>query len=106
MKLLPVSVTVTAGEPAVAEEGESETSVAGSGYSVMEMLCELPPPGEGFETERLRVPAEARRVAGTTAVICVELTRVVVNAADPAIATEDELKFVPVRVKVVSEEPA
>jgi hypothetical protein len=70
-----------------------------------EMLCELPPPGAGFETVKLKVPAEARSDAGATAVSCVALTKVVVSADVPPITTEDEMKLVPVKVKVVSGEP-
>lgn len=87
-------------------EGEREVSWAGGWRSVTEALCDAPPPGVGFETEKLNVPAEAKRAAGATAVSSVALTKVVVNVLVPAVTTVEELKFVPVRVNVVSGEPA
>jgi polyribonucleotide nucleotidyltransferase len=72
---------------------------------VTETLCETPPVA-GFETAKLKVPTGARRAAGAVAVSWVALTKVVVSVVVPALTTEDELKFVPVRVKVVSGEPA
>lgn len=52
------------------------------------------------------MPTGARMAAGTTAVSSVALTKVVVSVVVPAITTEDALKFVPVKVKIVSGEPA
>lgn len=106
MKWLPVSVTVNACAPTVPVEGESEASVAGGWRSVTERLCELPPPGAGLETVKLKLPAGARRAAGATAVSWVALTNVVVSGVLPVITTEDELKFVPVKAKIASNEPA
>ena len=43
-------------------------------------LCELPPAGGGFETEKLKEPADARSAAGARAVIWVAFTKVVLSA--------------------------
>ena len=67
------------------------------------MSCRRPAP---IETVKFKVPAEARRAAGATAVSWVPLTKVVVSAVLPSITTVDERKFVPVKVKVVSCERA
>lgn len=102
---MPVKVTLTE-EPTVAIEGESESSSGGGCTRVTEMLFELPPPGAGFDTERLSVPAEARSEAGAIAVSWVALAKVVVSAVLPAMTTEDGTKPVPMTLKAVSAEPA
>ena len=103
---MPVRVEVTIDEPAVTVEGESDPSVADGWLSVTGIVCELPPPGAGFKTATLKVPTGVRSAAGADAVSCVALTKVVASRVVPAMTTEDELKFVPVRVKTVSGEPA
>ena len=103
---MPVRVTVTIDEPTVTVAGESVASIAGGWLRVTGIVCELPPPGAGFKTATLKVPADARSAAGADAVSSVALTKVVASRVVPAMTTEDELKFVPVRVNTVSGEPA
>jgi len=66
-------------------------------------LAVVPPPGAGFVTVTLNVPAVAISVAVIAAFTCVALTNVVVLAVPLKFTTEDEFKFVPftVRVKAV-----
>jgi len=69
-----------------------------------------PPPGGGFSTPtEFVLPKLAMKLAGTVAVSCVGLTRLVVRAAVPTTSgfmttIEFEQKFVPVTVKVVAAE--
>ena len=110
MKFVPVTVRVNAAPPAVAEVGEIIVSV-GEGLFVAALMVnvcalEVPPPGVGFKTVTEAVPAEAMSVAGTIAVSCVALPKVVVNAAPFQFTTEELMKFVPVTVRVNAAPPA
>src|SRR5437660_7622577 len=70
------------------------------GFTVNCCALEVPPPGAGFVTVILNVPAVARSVAGIAAVSCVALTKVVVRAEPLKFTVELETKFVPFNVSV------
>ena len=77
MKLVPFTLRVKAGPPAVAEEG-LRLVVVGTGLSgtliVKVWAFEVPPPGAGLNTVTLAVPAEAISAARIEAVSCVDET--------------------------------
>jgi hypothetical protein len=70
-KLVPLTVSVKADPPALALDGKSEVRV-GTGFGgtliVKASEFELPPPGAGFCTATLAVPAEDKSEAGICAV--------------------------------------
>jgi hypothetical protein len=71
--LVPVTVSVKAGPPAVALKGESKVAV-GTGLLIVKVRAfDVPPPGEGFTTVTDAVPAVAMSPTGTEAVNCVLL---------------------------------
>src|SRR5260370_3680020 len=59
-----------------------------------------PPPGAGFVTVTFTMPEVATSLAGTVAVTCVVLTRVVVSALLLKLITDVETKFVPVTISI------
>jgi hypothetical protein len=62
-KLVPFTVNVNAAPPAVALVGESEV-IAGTGlFTVNVDIPDVPPPGAGFVTVALSVPAVAMSAA-------------------------------------------
>ena len=65
-----------------------------------------PPPGAGFVTVTLTVPAVDTSVAAIAAVTCVALTNVVGSAFVPKFTTEVATKFVPLTVNVKPVPPA
>ncbi len=67
---------------------------------------ELPPPGDGFVTVTLTLPALAMSEARMAAVNCVALTNVVVRALPPKFTTEFATKPVPFTVKLNPAPPA
>ena len=67
---------------------------------------DVPPPGVGVNTVTEAVPAVAMSPAGTAAVNCVALPKVVTNAAPFHCTTELLTKFVPVTVSVKPAPPA
>ncbi len=76
MNPLPVTVSVKAVAPAVAETGEM-LPITGVGFTlaiVNVWLAEVPPPGVGLNTVTRTVPAEAMSDAAIDAVNCVALT--------------------------------
>lgn len=76
---LPLTVSVKAAPPAVAEFGLSVV-MAGVGLLMVKVReLALPPPGAGLFTVTLAVPAAAMSLAGIAAVNCVALTKVVVR---------------------------
>ena len=108
-KLLPVTVSVNAPEPALAVFGEIDVSTGtgfGAAVTVNVTEFDVPPPGAGFVTVTAGVPADATSPARIAAVTCVELTNVVVLAAPPKFTTEVFRKFVPFTVNVNAPEPA
>ena len=67
-KLLPFTVSVNAAPPTVAAFG-LRLVIAGTGLLIVKFrLFELPPPGDGFNTTTVAVPATARSLAGINAV--------------------------------------
>lgn len=70
-KFVPLTVSVNAAPPAVADEGVIPVMVGVPDCMVM-VLAPLVP--AVVDTEMLAVPAEAIRLAGTAAVSCVALT--------------------------------
>src|SRR5712692_8308464 len=73
---------------------------ASLGLTVKVCALDVPPPGAGFVTVILNVPAVARSVAGIAAVSCVALTKVVVRPDPLKFTVELETKFVPFTVSV------
>jgi hypothetical protein len=72
MNCVPLTVSVKAWVPATAEDGEIELIVGtefSAGLMVKVAAAEVPPPGVGFCTATLAVPAELRSEAGIVAVI-------------------------------------
>jgi hypothetical protein len=105
-KFVPVTVSVNAGPPAAALEGESEVA-PGSGLSIVKgSPLDVPPPGVGFITVTAAIPAVAMSLAGTEAVNSVSLTYVVVSPVPFHCTVELEMKFVPVTVRVNAAPPA
>ena len=78
-KLLPVTVNVNPGLPAVALVGELLANDGGGLLTASDTVPEAEPPG--LMTPMARVPAEAMSDAGIVAVSCVLLTKVVVRFA-------------------------
>ena len=70
-KLVPFTVSVNPGPPAVAQVGLSEL-IVGTARIVNVCAFEVPPPGVGFTPVMEAVPAAAISDAGTVAVSCVE----------------------------------
>ncbi len=101
-KLLPVTVSVNAAPWAVAEVVERVPNV-GVGFPALRVnviVVEIPPPGVGLNTVTEAVPADCKSVAGTVAVNCVALTKVVVSATPFHCTTEALTKLVPFNVSV------
>jgi len=96
---VPFRVNVKAGPPAVALVGDIEESVRAP---VTEKFAvpEVPPPGAGLVTVTGKVPAVVMSDARIAAVICVELTNVVVLAAPLNLTAEPFTNLLPVTVSV------
>jgi hypothetical protein len=106
-KPVPVRVNVKAAPPTVAEVGTREVSVgAEAALIVNDRLPDVPPPGAGFVTVTVAVPAVAISAAVIAAVNCVALTNVVVLAAPLNFTTEVDSKPVPFTVRVKAAPPA
>ena len=105
-KLIPVSVMVVFGAPTVAEVGLMPVSVGIGLLMVKVCAVDVPPPGPGVTTVMDAAPAVVRSLAGMTAVSCVALTKLVVNAAPLKSATDELTKLIPVSVMVVFGAPA
>ena len=67
--------------PPIALVGESVVIVGTGLFTVNGEFPDVPPPGAGFVTVTLKVPAAAMSAAAIAAVTCVALTNVVVLAA-------------------------
>ena len=106
-KPVPVRVNVKAAPPTVAEVGTREVSVgAEAALIVNDRLPDVPPPGAGFVTVTVAVPAVAISAAVIAAVNCVALTNVVVLAAPLNFTTDVDSKPVPFTVRVKAAPPA
>jgi hypothetical protein len=102
-KLVPFTVSVKAAPPAVAEVGARVVIVGGPGLMVKVEAGDVP---RGSATVTLAVPAVAIRLAGTAAVSCVALTKVVVRAVPFQFTVAPETKLVPLIVSVKAALPA
>ena len=106
-KPVPVRVNVKAAPPTVAEAGAIEVSVgAETALIVNDRLPDVPPPGAGFVTVTVAVPAVAISAAVIAAVNCVAFTKVVVLAAPLNFTTDVDTKPVPFTVRVKAAPPA
>ena len=106
-KPVPVRVNVKAAPPTVAEAGAKEVSVgAETALIVNDRLPDVPPPGAGFVTVTVAVPAVAISAAVMAAVNCVALTNVVVLAAPLNFTTDVDTNPVPLTVRVKAAPPA
>jgi hypothetical protein len=101
-KLLPLTVKVKAGPPAVAEPG-FKLVIAGAGLTVNDSALVVVPP-ESTVTDTL--PAAAIKLAGTAAVSCVALPNVVVSAVPFHCTTAPVTKLLPPTVSVNPAPPA
>ena len=104
---VPVRVNVKAAPPTVAEAGAIEVRVgAEAALIVNDRLPDVPPPGAGFVTVTVAVPAVAISAAVIAAVSCVALTNVVVLAAPLNFTTDVDTNPVPLTVRVKAAPPA
>jgi hypothetical protein len=102
-KFVPFTVRVNWALPAVVELGLIEV-VVGIGLSIVN-VCGFdvppgPPPPAGVTTVTWAVPLVVTSAAGTTAVSCVEETKVVVRGEPFQFTFDVEPKFVPFTVRV------
>jgi len=109
-KLDPLTVSVSAPEPAVALAGCS-VLIAGTGLFAAALMVnvsafDVPPPGVGLVTLTAGVPTLATSVARIAAVSCVPFTNVVTRATPLNFTTDAFTKFVPFTVRVNAAEPA
>ena len=104
-KPTPLTVSVNAAEPATALEGESDP-IVGTALSIVKETAFDIPPGAGFVTVTVAVPAVAISAAVIAAVNCVALTKVVVLAAPLNFTTDVDTKPVPLTVRVKAAPPA
>src|SRR6202047_5294195 len=105
-KLLPVTVSVNAGPPAVAEVCESDVRMETGLLIVKVTVLDVPPPGVGLNTVTEAVPGLVMSPAGTVAVSCVALINVVVNATPFHRTIAPLTKLVPVTISVNAGPPA
>ena len=106
-KPVPVRVNVKAAPPTVAEVGAREVSVGPeAALMVNDRFPDVPPPGVGFVTLTVAVPAVAISAAVIAAVNCVALTSVVVLAAPLNFTTDVDTNPVPLTVRVKAAPPA
>src|SRR5262245_12201714 len=106
---VPLTVSVKAGPPAVAPEGNSAVR-AGAGLGAVETVkvraLEVPPPGVGLTTVTWGVPAAATSAAVIDAVTWVPLTRVVVRLFPFHLTVVPVTKLLPLTVRVNPPPPA
>ncbi len=106
-KPVPVILSVNPVPPTVAVAGVIEVSAgADTGLIVNDRLPEVPPPGAGFVTVTVAVPAVVISAAVIAAVNCVAFTNVVVLAAPLNFTTDVDTKPVPFTVRVKAAPPA
>ena len=102
MKLVPFTVSVNAGLPAVAETG-LRPEIVGERIGNVAVFDVAPP---GFTTVTPAFPGAVSRSAVTDAVSCVTLTKAVLNGVPLNCTAEPETKLVPSRVSVNAGLPA
>ena len=106
-KPVPVRVSVKAAPLTVAMVGAIELSVGPeTALIVKERVADVPPPGAGFVTLTVAVPAVAISAAMIAAVNFVVLTNVVVLVAPLNFTSDVDTKPVPLTVKVKAAPPA
>ena len=105
-KFVPLTVNVNAAPPTVALLGERDIMEGTGLFTLKSEFPDAPPPGAGFFTDTLKVPAVAISAAVIAAVTCVALTNVVVLAFPLKLTTAPETKFVPLTVNVNAAPPA
>lgn len=105
-KFVPYTDSVKPAEPAVTDAGEIPVREGGGLLMVNVALPDVPPPGAGFTTATLSVPAAATSAAAITAVNWLELTTVVVRLLPFHNTVLPGTKFVPVTASVKVVEPA
>ena len=109
-KLVPLTVSVKAGPPAVVDAGFKLLSVAtglGAGSIVKVRALDSPPPGALLKTVTLAVPAEAISAAVIAACSCVLETKVVVRSTPFQRTIETPpTKFEPLTTSVKAGPPA
>ena len=103
---MPVRVKVKAAPPAVAEVGAAEISVGAEAALIVNDTEADVPPGAGFVTVTVAVPAVAISAAVIAAVSCVAFTNVVVLAAPLNFTADADTKPVPLTVKGKAGPPA
>ena len=108
MKLVPTTVSENALAPAIAVLGASEdTEGTGLAEVIVKVAApEMPPPGAGVVTVTATEPAVMTSDAGTWAVSCEALTKVVGSATPPQLTYEEDTKFVPLTVSTNAPVPA
>ncbi len=100
IKLLPLTTIKNPGSPTFFMVGEILV-VMGAGFPTVNVIeVDVPPPGAGLKTVTSNFPKERRSLAGIAAVSWVELTNVVVLSEPFHLVTEEEIKLLPLRVKV------
>ena len=105
LKFPPFTVNKNCEEYAVALFGERD-EIVGTGFVTINVVDEdVPPPGAGFTTVIVVVAADVTFAAGTIAVICVDVTYVVVNDVPFQFTVELGTKFVPFTVNVNCDAP-
>jgi hypothetical protein len=105
-KPVPLTDSVNAGPPAMAEVGLI-AEISGSGLLIVKfMALEVPPPGVGVKTVTAAVPAAAMSLAGMAAVNCEALPKVVGRFAPFQRTTEPFTKFEPLTASVKPDPPA
>jgi hypothetical protein len=101
--LLPLTASVNAAPPAVTLDGASEADRRQAGLALlMSNTCttrRAPRPGAGLLTVTVAVPAVATSEAGTAAVSCVSLTKVVLNAWPFQSTADEATKLLPLTVQ-------
>jgi len=106
-KPVPVILIVNPAPPTVAVAGAIELSAGDEAVLIVnDRLPDVPPPGAGFVTVTVAIPAAAISAAVIAAVNCVALTNVVVLAAPLNFTTDVETNPVPLTVRVKAAPPA
>jgi len=106
-KPVPAKLSVNPVPPTVAVAGVIDVSVgAETGLIVNDTEPDVPPPGAGFVTVTVAVPAVAISAEAIAAVSCVALTNVVVLAAPLNFTADVDTKPVPFTVRVKAAPPA
>ena len=104
-KPAPLTVRVNAAEPAIAVAGDNEVTVGTVLLIVNDTAFDVPP-GAGFVTVTVAVPAVAISAAVIAAVSWVAFTNVVVLAAPLNFTTDADTNPVPFTVNVNAAPPA